>query len=580
MTTLSYKTLLTTAGEAAFASASRGIPLQLTYISVGDGGGTAYTPDGTETSLKGPVWRGAVHRAVSVPGHPDQLLVEGIVPASEGGWTVREVGLLDGRSRLLAIASYPETHKPTPQQGADTEIVIQLILKVANAASVTLTLDSSAAFATASALTDAIKDHGDTRDHPPASTSARGLVELATTDETEEGTDTQRATTPEGVKAHVDGALQTLEASLSDLSSTSMTGAGVVSAISSGVKTHAASRDHPAASTTEIGLVELATTAETRRGLDTQRATTPAAVKTVRDRVLSAALATHAASRFHPPANTAERGMVELATTDETTSGTSTSHAVTPAGVKAVADALSTAASQARSRNLASAKSYARALDSTHASASGHPAATTSRKGPVELATSAETTSGRSASLAVTPAGLKTTMTARLASLYSVPTGAIMAHASATAPSGWLLCDGAIFNSRTYSSLYGVIGTRFGGTSTSPKLPDLRKKFVMGDGSDTSVGDTGGSASHTHTTTVGAHTLTIAQIPRHRHGSGIERGGSVQSATSLRGVGTGIHTDGYQTAFTGGSASHTHTGSASSASSLPPYVVLAYIIRT
>ena len=455
--------------------------------------------------------------------------------------------------------------------------MIQLILKVANAASVTLTLDSSAAFATTSALTDAIKNHGDTRDHPPASTSARGLVELATNAETTDGTDTQRATTPAGVKAAITASSAATEKAISDVDTKAISSTDVDGAIASAIATHAASRDHPAASTTEIGLVELATTAETRRGLDTQRATTPAAVKTVRDRVLSAALATHAASRFHPAANTAERGMVELATTDETTSGTSTSHAVTPAGVKAAISVLSSSASSARSSLLASAKSYARGLDGTHASASGHPAATTSRKGPVELATSAETTSGRSASLAVTPAGLKTTMTARLATLYSVPTGAIMAHASATAPSGWLLCDGATFNRRTYSSLYGVIGTRFGGTSTSPKLPDLRKKFVMGDGSDTSVGDTGGSASHTHTTTVGATTLTSLQMPRHRHGGG---GYDTGRAVGLDSDRTFKMTHVRPTEYAGSSQSHTHTATAAAAATLPPYVVLAYIIRT
>ena len=67
--TTTYKTVLTAAGRAAFAAAGRDVPLQLKYIYVGDGSGTAYTPTGRETSLKRRVWRGAVHRAVSVPGH-------------------------------------------------------------------------------------------------------------------------------------------------------------------------------------------------------------------------------------------------------------------------------------------------------------------------------------------------------------------------------------------------------------------------------------------------------------------------------------------------------------------------------
>ena len=583
--TTSYKTLLTVAGRAAFAAAGRDVPvpIQLKYISVGDAEGTAYTPTGRETSLKRRVWRGTVHRAVSVPGHTDQLLVEGIVPASEGGWTVREVGLLDGRSRLLAIASYPETHKSTPQQGAGTEIVIQLILKVANAASVTLTLDSSAAFATTSALTDAVAAHALSRNHPAASTSARGLVELATPAQTEEGTDASLATTPEGVKTVRD------------------------KAVSASIATHAASRDHPAASTTEFGLVKLASTAQTKKGADDDLATTPKGVKSTIDEeigtlktslstlsstsmtpagvasAIDTDVETHAASRDHPDASVNARGLVELATNEETMDGKDDERATTPTGVKASIDVLAAAVSIARSSILSAATSYARVLVSTHASESGHPAATTNRQGPVELATSPETTSGRSASLAVTPAGMKTTMTARLASLYSVPTGAIMAYGSATAPSGWLLCDGSTFRASAYRDLYRVIGRRFGGSVTYPNLPDLFKKFVMGDGSDTSVGDTGGDTSHTHRTAVwvGGHTLTIGSIPSHRHygGTGSVTSGEPGRETSQLPSGRNLH---MTTHPAGGSQAHAHSAvsTTTSAATLPPYVVLAYIIRT
>ena len=579
--TTSYKTALTAAGLAAFAAAGRDVPvpIQLKYISVGDAGGTAYTPDGTETSLKNQVWRGAVHRAVSVPGQADQLLVEGIVPPSEGGWTVREVGLLDARERLLAVASYPETHKSTPQQGAGTEIVIQMILQFANAASVTLTLDSSAALATTSALTDAIAAHAASRDHPAASDSARGLVELATPAQTEEGTDTQRATTPEGVKTARD------------------------KAISTSIATHAASRDHPAASTTEFGLVKLATSAQTKEGTDDKLATTPKGVQsTIDDEIgtLKTSLSTlsstsmtpagvasaidtdveaHAASRDHPDASVNAKGMIRIATTAQTRDGTGGSLASAPAGVKAAIDVLSTAAASARSSFLSAAKSYARSILITHASGSGHPAATTGRKGPVELATSAESREGRSAVLATAPAGVKSTIDMRMTGLYGVPTGAIMAHASATAPSGWLLCNGASFISTTYPDLYGVIGTRFGGTSTSPKLPDLRKKFVLGDNRDTSVGDKGGATSHTHTIRVGPTRLKTSQIPRHYHfgGTGLVTAGSGYENRSKKPGGS----YGYMRTYgAGGGETHTHTGSASSTSSLPPYVVLAYIIRT
>ena len=162
----------------------------------------------------------------------------------------------------MAIASYPETYKPTPQQGAGTEIVIQLILQVANAGSVTLTLDSSAAFATTSALTDAIAAHAASRNHPAASTSETGLVRFADDDKTDEGTAEDLATTPKGVKASRDKAL------------------------ADAIAAHADSRDHPAASTTDFGLVKFSTPAIAIKGTSNKLATTPEGVMAVVDQEL------------------------------------------------------------------------------------------------------------------------------------------------------------------------------------------------------------------------------------------------------------------------------------------------------
>ena len=655
--TTTYKTVLTAAGRAAFAAAGRGVSLQLKYISVGDAGGTAYTPDGTETSLKHRVWRGTVHRAVSVPGHTDQLLVEGVVPVDEGGWTVREVGLLDARSRLLAVASYPETHKSTPQQGAGTEIVIQLILKVANAASVTLTLDSSAAFATTSALTDAIAAHAASRNHPAASTSATGLARFADDAKTDEGTaedlattpkgvktsrdkalaaaiaahaasrdhpaastaelglvkfattaiaikgkDTELATNSEGVMAVVDQELDELKTSLSTLSGSSMTAVGIATAIQDGIEKHEATTNHPDASVNAKGMIRLATSAQTKAGEVGALATTPEGVKAADDAVSAAAatarsttlsnakshasglLSAHAGKAGHPGATATRIGPVRLATTDEDKGGRHASIASTPKGVKAAINILSAAAANARSTLLSTAKTFARSILSTHANGIGHAAGTTTKKGPVQFATTLQTRSGSSTGLASAPAGVKSTINARLAGLYGVPTGAIMSYSSATAPSGWLICDGAVFSRTTYSGLYAVIGTRFGGTSTSPNLPDLRNRFVMGDDTDTSVGEKGGTSSHTHTATVsvGATTLTADQMPRHLHGHGIHQAGPTRSGRRLTGYGVGHHSVGFQTDYAGASQSHTHTSTSTPASTatLPPYVVLAYIIRT
>lgn len=60
--------------------------------------------------------------------------------------------------------------------------------------------------------------------------------------------------------------------------------------------------------------------------------------------------------------------------------------------------------------------------------------------------------------------------------------GMVAFFARATAPSGWLVCDGALVSRATYAGLFAAIGTVFGAGdgATTFKLPDLRGEFVRG----------------------------------------------------------------------------------------------------
>jgi len=65
--------------------------------------------------------------------------------------------------------------------------------------------------------------------------------------------------------------------------------------------------------------------------------------------------------------------------------------------------------------------------------------------------------------------------------------GLVLPYAAATAPSGWLLCQGQVANRTTYKRLYDVIGTNYGigdGSSTF-NLPDLRGRVPVGVGTST-----------------------------------------------------------------------------------------------
>lgn len=62
-----------------------------------------------------------------------------------------------------------------------------------------------------------------------------------------------------------------------------------------------------------------------------------------------------------------------------------------------------------------------------------------------------------------------------------VPTGSVLTFAGSSAPTGWLVCDGASLSTTTYASLFDVIGYTFGGSGSSFNLPDLRGRFVRYD---------------------------------------------------------------------------------------------------
>lgn len=65
-----------------------------------------------------------------------------------------------------------------------------------------------------------------------------------------------------------------------------------------------------------------------------------------------------------------------------------------------------------------------------------------------------------------------------------LPSGIITPYGGATAPSGWLLCDGTAVSRETYANLFTVIGTAFGSGdgSTTFNVPDMRECTAKGAG--------------------------------------------------------------------------------------------------
>ncbi|MBB7744903.1 phage tail protein, partial [Escherichia coli] len=101
-----FYTLLTDIGAAKLASAAAlGVPLKITHMAVGDGGGTLPTPDAKQTALVNEKRRAALNMLYIDPQNSSQIIAEQVIPENEGGWWIREVGLFDESGALIAVGN-------------------------------------------------------------------------------------------------------------------------------------------------------------------------------------------------------------------------------------------------------------------------------------------------------------------------------------------------------------------------------------------------------------------------------------------------------------------------------------------
>lgn len=167
-------------------------------------------------------------------------------------------------------------------------------------------------------------------------------------------------------------------------------------------------------------------------------------------------------------------------------------------------------------------------------------------------------------------------------------TGEIKMWPTSSIPTGWLLCDGTVYNISTYPTLGALLGSTFGGNGTTTfGVPNFTDQFPIGASGTKALGTSGGSA----TKAVPAHTHTITD---HDHGVGtldtatVAHAGAQDAATTggANRIGTigGSFSGTHRHNVTGRTGTNgpgsTNAASGSAFDIMPPWRAINFIIRT
>ena len=154
--------------------------------------------------------------------------------------------------------------------------------------------------------------------------------------------------------------------------------------------------------------------------------------------------------------------------------------------------------------------------------------------------------------------------------------GSLLMWPTASAPTGYLNCDGTAVSRTTYASLFAVVSTTFGtgDGSTTFNLPNYTSRMPYG----TTIGATGGSAdavvvTHTHTAT------SNVTDPGHSHALNVAAGGLGGQDSPTRALAGSNNTSSAQTGITVGTTINS-AGSSGTNANLPPYLGINFIIKT
>lgn len=123
-------TVITDAGREAVARATQvGEKVDITHFAAGDGGGSAVTPDESQTQLVNECWRGLVS---TYKQEGTNIIIDTYISADEESFTVREMGIFTADGVLFAVCNTPEMRKVLPSEGAVGNFTLGMELDITN----------------------------------------------------------------------------------------------------------------------------------------------------------------------------------------------------------------------------------------------------------------------------------------------------------------------------------------------------------------------------------------------------------------------------------------------------------------
>lgn len=153
------------------------------------------------------------------------------------------------------------------------------------------------------------------------------------------------------------------------------------------------------------------------------------------------------------------------------------------------------------------------------------------------------------------------------------PTGSIIMYGGASAPTGWVLCDGTSYDktNATYTALFNIIGATFGGSGNNFNVPDMRGIYPKGAGTTNRAAGKDANGNY-YAETLGAYVTDKMQGHKHTTYYGLYTTYAAANAGVPTASGTGIDTT---TPIADGSNGTPRTGLTTE----PQHVGLNYIIK-